>query len=109
MIIYVQYLTGVKLALDMEPSDSIDTIKRKIHDVEGLPPDAQLLVFAGKRLKSGRNLQDYSIHKECVLHLVPLMRGGGSLVRSQPGSSQTARATKSSYQATDSSLGSMVG
>lgn len=93
MQIFIKTLTGKTIPLDVEPNDTIEIVKLKLHNKEGIPPDQQRLIYnpeqhrsdqdepqhGAKQLEDDRTLQDYGIPADSTIGLVLRLRGGGGM------------------------------
>ncbi|XP_030386474.1 NEDD8-like [Scaptodrosophila lebanonensis] len=76
MLIKVKTLTGKEIEIDIKPTDTVDRIKERIEEKEGIPPQQQRLIFSGRQLNDDRTVADYKVQRGSVLHLVLALRGG---------------------------------
>ena len=78
--IFVKTLTGKTITFDVDPSDTVDSLKTKIKDREGIPNEDQRLIFGGKQLENEKTLNEYNIQKESTIYVVLRLRGGGKQI-----------------------------
>ncbi|GMH38167.1 hypothetical protein BSKO_06051 [Bryopsis sp. KO-2023] len=76
MMIKVKTLTGKEIEIDIDPTDTIERIKERVEEKEGIPPVQQRLIFAGKQMSDDKTAREYNIEGGSVLHLVLALRGG---------------------------------
>jgi ubiquitin len=76
MQVFIKTLTGKNITLEVNPEDTIERLKQKIQEREGIPPAEQRLIFSGKQLDDNKTIQNYNIQKDNTIHLVLRLRGG---------------------------------
>mmetsp|Transcript_15649 Transcript_15649/g.28047 ORF Transcript_15649/g.28047 Transcript_15649/m.28047 type:complete len:81 (+) Transcript_15649:268-510(+) len=76
MQLFVKTLDGKTLTVDAEEEDTIEDIKNKIMEKEGVPTDQQRLIFGGKQLEGQKTLADYDVQEDSTFHMVLRLRGG---------------------------------
>lgn len=77
MQLFVKTLTGKTVSIEVEEGESIEDVKAKIAEKEGIPPEQQRLIFGGQQLQDAKTLDDYDVGDDATLHLVLRLRGGG--------------------------------
>ena len=78
MQLFVKTLTGKTVSIEVEEGESIEDVKAKISEKEGIPPEQQRLIFGGQQLQDSKTLDDYNVGDDATLHLVLRLRGGAS-------------------------------
>merc|ERR1719232_1508397 len=76
MQLFVKTLTGKTVTIEGEEGESIEDVKAKISEKEGIPPEQQRLIFGGQQLQDGKTIDDYDVGDDATLHLVLRLRGG---------------------------------
>ena len=99
MIIYVTTLTGIKIVINVSPTDSIEYLKTLIYNANNTPVDQQRLIFNGTQLEDYRTLADYNIQQKATISMVLRLRGG--MLHETSGRNGTYERLKSVYFSLD--------